>query len=201
MIAYFYIDKDKAEDVADCGLKLSLYGKDILFEENRPMRAIMALISPKDDMLSYKEDRLECLKLDIPKGKLLVSEEMYLYTGNLELFNESVVHAENYIFGTYRKPCYIIPFTVSSEYISILDKTRDVPVLYDDSEEVYIHSVKAFFEDIDEKFYDNALYGYLDVLARNGKADIEWQSDEFTIFNKDNNRLIIRNPIYENKNT
>lgn len=197
MIAYFYIDKNDAEVAAECGLKLSLYGREILADPEHPIRAITALISPKDDMAKYEDENLTCLKLDIPRGKLLVAEELYLSTGNREWFNESVVHAENYIFGTYRKPCYLITFTISSEYIGILDKSRDVPVLYDDSEEVYIHKVKGAFEDKDENFYDKALYGYLDVLQRNWKATIEWQSDEYTIFGTGGRKFIIRNPIYE----
>lgn len=197
MIAYFYIDKNYAEEAADCGLKLSIYGKDILAEKDHPIRAIKALLSPKDDIRQYGDKNLACLKLDIPNGKLLVAEEIYLNTGNREWFNESVVHAENYIFGTYRKPCYLITFTVNSEYIGILDKSRDVPVLYDDSEELYVHNMKSEFEEKDESFYDKALYGYLDVLQRNWKATIEWQSDDFTIFGTGGKKYIIRNPVNE----
>lgn len=197
MIAYFYINRNDAEEAADCGLKLSIYGGEVLAEKDHPIRAIRALISPKDEIDHYNDGNMACLKLDIPKGKLLVAEETYLDTGNREWFNESVVHAENYIFGTYRKPCYLITFTVSSEYIGILDKDRDVPVLYDDSEDLYIHKMKAEFEDKDENFYDKALYGYLDVLQRNWKASIEWQSDDFTIFGAGGKKFIIRNPVNE----
>ena len=197
MIAYFYINRNDAEETAECGLKLSIYGDEVLAEKEHPIRAIRALISPKDNMVKYQDNNLSCLKLDIPKGRLLVAEETYLDTGNREWFNESVVHAENYIFGTYRKPCYLITFTVSSDYIGILDKTRDVPVLYDDSEELYVHKMKAEFEDKDENFYDKALYGYLDVLQRNWKASIEWQSDDYTIFGAEGKKYIIRNPVNE----
>jgi hypothetical protein len=197
MIAYFYIDKNDAEEAADCGLKLSLYGKEVLAEKDHPIRAIMALVSPKDDIAGYNNEKLACLKLDIPKGKLLVAEEIYLETGNREWFNESVVHAENYIFGTYRKPCYLITFTISSDYVGILDKSRDVPVLYDDSEDLYRYKVKAEFEDKDDNFYDKALYGYLDVLRRNWKASIEWQSDDLTVFGVNGKKYIIRNPVNE----
>ncbi len=197
MIAYFYIDKTNANEAAECGLKLSIYGSEVLAEKDHPIRAIRALISPKDDIKHYNDESMACLKLDIPKGKLLVAEEIYLDTGNREWFNESVVHAENYIFGTYRKPCYLLSFTVSSEYIGILDKSRDVPVLYNDSEDLYIHKVKSGFEDIDNNFYDKALDGYWDVLQRNWKATIEWQSDDFTIFGIGDKKYIIRNPVNE----
>lgn len=197
MIAYFYIDKNDAENAADCGLKLSIYGKDILADKLHPIKAIRALISPKDDLESYNDANLSCLKLDIPKGKLMVAEETYLDTGNNEWFNESVIHAENYIFGTYRKPCYLITFTVNSDYIGIHDKDRDVPVLYDDSEELYIQKMRTQFEDVDENFYDKAMYGYLKVLQRNWKATIEWQSDDYTIFGTGDKKYIIRNPVNE----
>ncbi|MDX1359287.1 MAG: hypothetical protein R3232_10695, partial [Clostridia bacterium] len=119
MIAYFYINRDDAETAAECGLKLSIHGEDILAERDHPMRAIRALLSPKDDMPKYNDESLACLKLDIPGDKLLVAEGMYLETGNRAWFEKSVMHAENYIFGTYRKPYYLLTFTVSSEYIGI----------------------------------------------------------------------------------
>jgi len=57
--------------------------------------------------------------------------------------------------------------------------------------------MKAEFEDKDENFYDKALYGYLDVLKRNWKASIEWQSDDYTIFGAEGKKYIIRNPVNE----
>ncbi|MFO7611483.1 MAG: hypothetical protein R6W99_03210 [Clostridia bacterium] len=197
MIAYFYIDGNDAEETVECGLKLSIYGDPVLEDNGHPLKAIRALLSPKDDMEKYNDAGLECLKLDIPNGKLLVAEAAYLETGNRKWFNESVVHAENYILGSYRNPCFLITFTVMNEYIGILDKKRDVPVLYDSSEELYIHNVKSEFEYKDNDFYDKALYGYLDVMRRNWKASIEWQSDEITIFGANEKKYIIRNPVNE----
>ena len=197
MIAYFYINRNDAEEAAECGLKLSNYGDSILADKNHPIKAIRALLSPKDDMVKYNDESFACLKLDIPNGKLLVAEESYLETGNMEWFNESVVHAENYMYGDYRKPCFLLTFTVLNEYIGILDKKRDVPVLYDNSEELYIHKVKTEFEYKDNGFYDKAIYGYLDVMQRNWKASIEWQSDEVTIFGAEGKKYIIRNPVNE----
>lgn len=197
MIAYYYIDKDRAEEAVECGLKLSVYGDILIEDKDYPIKAIRALLSPKDDMEKYSNEKLACLKLDIPKGKLLVSEEFYLETDNKEWFSDSVVHAENYIIGTYRKPCFLLTFTVMSEYIGILDKKRDVPVLYDNSEELYIHNIKSEFEYKDKDFYDKALYGYLDIMQRNWKVSIEWQSDEITIFGTGDKKYIIRNPVNE----
>lgn len=197
MIAYFYIDFKKAKEVAECGLKLSLYGENILADEDFPIRAIRALLSPKDDMESYNDPELTCLKLDIANDKLLVAEETYLKTGNRDWFNKSVIHAEKYVFGMYRKPCFLITFTVLGEFIGILDKSRDVPVLSDQSEEVYLHKIKSEFECSDENFYDKALYGYLDIMVKKDKAKIEWQSEDITVFSIDGDRYIIGNPKYE----
>ncbi len=194
MIAYFYIDSKKADETAECGLKLSLYGENILADEDHPIRAIRALLSPKDDMASYKNPELACLKLDIDNDKLLVAEETYLKTGKRDWFNESVVHAEKYMLGSYRKPCFLITFTVLGEYIGILDKSRDVPVLYDQSEELYVHKIKSEFEYSDENFYDRALYGYLAVMKKMGRADVEWQSEGLTVFSIEGKKYIVGNP-------
>jgi hypothetical protein len=194
MIAYYYIDKKKAEETAECGLKLSVHGEPLLADKEHPIRAIRALLSPKDDMDKYNDHGLACMKLDIPNEKLLVAEEKYLELEKWNWFNESVVHAENYMLGSYRKPCFLITFTVLGEYIGILDKSRDVPVLYDRSGELYVHKVKSEFEYADADFYDRALYGYLKVLEEIGNAKIVQDTDQVTVFSTGGKKYIIGNP-------
>lgn len=194
MIAYYYIDSKKADETAECGLKLSVHGEPLLADREHPIRAIRALLSPKDDMDRYNDPGLACLKLDIPNEKLLVAEEGYLKLEKWDWFNESVVHAENYILGSYRKPCFLITFTVLGEYIGILDKTRDVPVLSDKSEELYVRKVKSEFECRDNYFYDRALYGYLKVLEKKGYAETEEIGGRVTVFSTGGKKYIIGNP-------
>jgi hypothetical protein len=197
MVAYFYLSKNELEEALECGLKLSVYGKPIPESGDIPIKAIRAYLSPRDNMDDFDNQELVCLKLDLAGDKLLVAEDIYASTGNHKWFNESIIHASKYMLGKYRKPCYLITFTVLNEYISVLDKKRDVPVLYENSAGLYVQTLKSKFEEGDAEFYDKAFYGYMKLLVSMGKATIEWSNDETTIFLMDGERYILQNPANE----
>ena len=194
MIAYFYINKAESDEAVECGLKLSVYGSDMPEAKGVPARALVSLLSPKDEPSLYDDESLACMKLELPDDKLYIAEWTYADTGSDEWFGESLIPAGEYILGTYRKPRFVIPFTVLGGSLGILDKKRDVPVLYADSEELYIRSMFSDLEYKDGDFYNRALYGYLNVLQSGWKSSIEWQSDDLTVFGFGGKRYIIRNP-------
>jgi len=197
MIAYFYIKKNDLDEALECGLKLSVYGSPIPESGEIPIRAIRGLLSPRDDMEKFNDISMVCLKLELPGDKLLIAEECYLTAEKYHWFNESIVHASNYMLGRYRRPCYLITFTVLGEYISILDKNRDVPVLYDNSSRLYISSLKSKFEETDPGFNDKALYGYMRVMVMHGMASMEWKDKDTAVFIMDGERYILKNPLNE----
>lgn len=197
MVAYFYINKGEVEEALECGLKLSMYGKPIPGSGDIPIRATRAYLSPKDNMDKFNDATLECLKLDLPGEKLLVAEEIYSSLSKHQWFNESIVHASNYMLGKYRKPCYLITFTVLNEYISVLDKKRDIPVLYENSCGLYIQALKNKFEESDDNFYDNAFYGYMRVLESMDNVTVEWSDEKTTVFLMGGERIILMKPADE----
>jgi hypothetical protein len=197
MVAYFYISKNELVDALECGLKLSVYGKPIPGSGDIPIKAIRAYLSPRDNMDYFDDPELVCLKLDLSGEKLLVAEDIYAATGNHKWFNESIIHASKYMLGKYRKPCYLITFTVLNDYISVLDKKRDVPVLYENSAGLYIQTLKSKFEENDAEFYDKAFFGYMKLLVSMDEATIEWNDDEITVFLMGGERYILQNPTDE----
>ncbi len=160
MIAYFYINKNKTEEASECGLKLSVYSDTEIVIDIFKKKAIMALLSPKDDLQKHYDNQYDCLKLELPDDKLYIAEKVYLEIDNHDLFLQSVIKATDYIVSMYRKPVFTITFTVIGDYISILDKNRDIPILFDNSEEAYLKANMAILENQDNKFYDRALLGY-----------------------------------------
>jgi len=197
MVAYFYIDKSELDEALECGLKLSVYGKPIPGSSDIPIKAIRAYLSPRDNMKFFNDPDLECLKLDLPGDKLLVAEDAYASMGQHKWFNESIIHASKYMLGKYRQPCYLISFTVMAEYTSLLDKKRDVPVLYENSASLYIQTLKSKFEESDPHFYDKAFFGYMELLVSKEEATVEWKDDETTVFLKDGEKYVLLNPADE----
>lgn len=197
MIAYYYISKNETEEALECGLKLSVYGEPIPGSGEIPINAIRAYLSPRDNMDYFQNQELICLKLDLPAEKLLVAEKSFTDAGKNKWFNESIVHAAKYMLGTYRNPCYLITFTVLNEYISVLDKNRDVPVLYDNSSELYLQSVRSKLREADEGYPERALFGYLGVLVSLEEASVEWSDKKTTVFNLDGERYILKKPADE----
>jgi len=194
MVAYFYINEHELAEALECGLKLSVYGKPIPESGDIPIRVIHAYLSPRDNFDAFNDPGLVCLKLDLPGDKLLVAEEIYAIIGKHKWFNESIIHASKYMLGRYHKPCYLITFTVLGEFISLLDKNMDVPVLYENSASLYIQTLKTRFEDNDDAFYDKAFFGYMKLLASMGRASEEWSGHGTSVFLMDGERYVLHKP-------
>jgi len=87
----------------------------------------------------------------------------------MEKYNQSIIPAEKYIFGTYRMPECLVMTTILGEQISLLNKNIDAPVLVDDSEKLYVSNLIEEFKNKNDYFYDELLYYYMDKHAKDGK--------------------------------
>lgn len=192
MIAYFYIKKSETAEASECGLKLSMYSDTEIIIDIFKKKAIMALLSPKDDLIKHYSDQYNCLKLELPEDKLYIAEKVYLELGNNELFLQSVIKATDYVVSMYRKPVFTITFTVIGDYISVLDKNRDIPILFDNSEESYLKTKMANLENRDDKFYDRALLGYFNNNSDYQKSKIYNEKENYEVFTKGKKTYLIR---------
>ncbi len=192
MIAYFYIKKSETAEASECGLKLSMYTDTEIIIDIFKKKAIMALLSPKDDLIKHYSDQYNCLKLELPDDKLYIAEKVYLELGNKELFLQSVIKATDYIVSMYRKPVFTITFTVIGDYISILDKNRDIPILFDNSEESYLKTKMANLENRDNDFYDRALLGYFNNHSDYQKSEICNENENYEVFINGKKTYLIR---------
>ncbi len=192
MIAYFYIKKNKTAEASECGLKLSIYADTEIIIDIFKKKAIMALLSPKDDLIKHYDNQYNCLKLELPEDKLYIAEKVYLELGNNELFLQSVIKATDYVVSMYRKPVFTISFTVIGDYISILDKNRDIPILFDNSEEAYLKTKMANLENRDDKFYDRALLGYFNNHSDYQKSEICNGNENYEVFTNGKKTYLIR---------
>ncbi len=179
---YYYVSSDKVSDILDCGLKLSaFYDKEVMIE-GYIQQCFAGLINPKDDMSSYNSDGLTCIKINVRSDKCYVADSFVYETikekpENLELYNTSVIPLEKYIFGTYRKPECLITSTILAGEAARLDRCMDLPVIYENSETLYINNIINNFREQYDKFDDYLLYSFFSRLEEMGKVNTIKSSD------------------------
>ncbi|NLD47396.1 MAG: hypothetical protein GX660_09385 [Clostridiaceae bacterium] len=185
---YFYLPAQEVENAVECGLKLSKwYDKEVhIGLENK--KCMSALLNPKDDMKKYKDESLQCVKLELYPRYCYVADR-YLYEMGLthpeimDLYKDSVMPIEQYTFGLYRLPECLVTSTIIGEQVSLLDRGLGSPVLFDKSEELYINNIIEDYKETYEDFNDVLLYYFYCNLEKLGKLTrIEDDDKEFVVF-------------------
>lgn len=188
MEVYFYVPANEAEDAVECGLKLSKwYDKEVVINgESR--RCMSALLNPKDDIERYKSSEFRCLKLELPSNYCFVADR-YLYKAGLEsgevmeLYLSSIIPMNDYIFGKYRLPECLVTSTAIPGQVALLDKRRDTPVLFGNSEELYINKIIQAYTEVDENFNNCLLYNFFSRLRELGSIEaVESQKEGIVVF-------------------
>lgn len=185
---YYYLPADKADEVVECGLKLSeWYSKEVAVNGDK-RKCISALLNPKDDIDKYKSSEFKCVKLELPPHYCFAADK-YLYLAGqadskaMELYLESIIPVKEYIFGAYRLPECLVTSTIIAGHISILDKRLDSPVLFDNSEDLYINNILESYRESHSDFNDCLLYNFYSKLAETGKVDkIEDINNKIAVF-------------------
>jgi hypothetical protein len=198
---YYYVPIEELENAVECGLKLSKwYDKEILIGLEKT-KCISALLNPKDDIEKYKSDNLKCVKFELYQKYCYVADR-YLYEMGLvhdeimKLYLDSVMPIENYTFGLYRFPECLITSTIIGDQVSILNKRLDSPILFDNSEELYVNNIVEDYKNADSNFNDTLLYHYYSYLAENKKLK-KYESDTMAVFldEKIQRPFVIKKPI------
>lgn len=167
---YFYLSNDRLDYSVECGLKLSEWAGRQSVIEGSVKKCIVALLNPKDDMEKFKSDIYTCIKMRV-ENRYCYAAEGCLYKSGLKSdklmkeYEKSIIPAENYVFGTYRQPEFLVTTTVVGGNISILNKKMDSPFLYSSSEELYINNTVEEFKEKYSDFNNNILYYLLDNLS------------------------------------
>ncbi len=170
---YYYIPADKSDHIVECGLKLSVwFDKEVLIE-GVMKKCISALLSPKDDMNKFTDNSLRCIRMELPSEYCYVGDKYLFELGRdkpelMNLYYKSVIPLENYIFGSYRLPECLVTTTVIAEQIHIVNKAQDIPVLFNNSEELYLSNLLEFNKEIYKNFEDMILYCFYTKLSELG---------------------------------
>lgn len=185
---YYYIPVSEVNNSVECGMKLSnWFDKEVLINGER-RKCISALLNPKDDIFKYKSNDLRCVKLELAPNYCFVADK-HLYHAALnsvevmDLYNNSVIQVGKYIFGSYRLPECLVTSTVIPGQVTILDKRMDSPVLFDNSEDLYINNIIETYKEKNDDFNDAMLYCFYIKLVEVGRMDrIEDSENGIAIF-------------------
>lgn len=182
---YYYVKSENVSNIIDCGLKLSTFhSKEVIIEEEKKL-CFSGLLNPKDDLELYNSTSIRCLKLQVKSEKCFVADR-FIYENvqgsDMELYYKTIVPIEQYMFGTYRLPECLITTTILAGEASILDKRMDSPILYSNSEELYINNILQELREQYAEIDDSLLYYFLDKLADLAKLDKIENCDIGTVF-------------------
>jgi hypothetical protein len=180
---YFYMPVNKVENAVECGMKLSQWFDKEVQINGQNRKCIAAFLNPKDDMDKYKSADLKCVKLQLDAKYCFVGDKFLYQVGvnipkALELFNQSIIPIEKYIFGSYRIPECLVLSTIIAGQIEVLDKRLDSPVLFGNSEELYINNIIETYREEYDDFNDAVLYSFYCKLVDAGKMEIIEDSDK-----------------------
>lgn len=185
---YCYLRADEVENIVECGMKLSSWFDKEVSVHSESRKCISALLNPKDDIEKYKSGDFVCVKLEVDPRYCFVADKYLYWIGlnfpqSMDMYIQSVIPVENYIFGSYRLPECLITTTVIAGHISVLNKRLDSPVLFDNSEELYINNILETYKEEVDDFNDCLLYNFYCKLAEIGKADkIEDNEKKMAVF-------------------
>lgn len=173
---YYYVKSENVSNIIDCGLKLSAFhNKEVIIEEEKKL-CFSGLINPKDDLELYKSSSFSCLKIQVKSEKCFVADR-FIYEAvqgqspDMELYYKTVVPIEQYRFGSYRLPECLITTTILAGEASVLDKRMDSPVIYSNSEELYLNNILQELREQYAEIDDSLIYFFLDKLTELGKLD------------------------------
>lgn len=173
---YYYVPLNSIEDALDCGLKLSRWFDREVFIGGTYKKCIATLLNPKDDMEKYRSQDYVCVKLQLLPYNCFVADR-YLYIAGrnhpeiMKEYTRTIVPVEKYIFGSCRLPECLAASTVIAEQISLLDRRIDSPVIFDNSEELYVNNIIELLKEKESDIGNTFLYLLYCKLAEIRKAD------------------------------
>jgi len=174
---YFYVPRNKLEDIVDCGLKLSeWYDREISLpglQNNK--KVIKALLNPKDDEERLKDPAYQCLRLEVDLENCKVGDSDLYQTGLrepalMEYYKSSLIPLKDYCFGIFRSPEVLVVSSILPERIEVMGKTLDIPILFENSAALYLNNILEKHEEAWNDSGNHLLYTYFLYLESQGKA-------------------------------
>lgn len=168
MLAYIWLEKDRAEEVLRSGLAPEGEGIDGLSLPRAGGAYIAAALHPADAYAAGAGNAAnsECMRISVDPKECYVID-----AGRIsEKVAATLIPADKYVLGTFRRPLLIIVSAVKAEDIRRYEGRMDAPLLYENSEKLYVDRQFALADDNDPGFRETALRAYYEKQAETGRA-------------------------------
>lgn len=187
-VVYFYVPVDKANDVIECGLKLSEW-KDREQQtpwNSGPQPCFCALLHPDDDKRN-RDPAYQCIKINVPAEDCVIADgDLYKlsmeYPEIKQKYIDTMVPLNRYIFGSFRNPECLIFTTILGDQISVYGKGLDDPILYENSETLYVNNLLERYNDRYSGINRVLLYCFLLAQSQNGLLEGLYSDSEGLAF-------------------
>ncbi len=174
MKVYCFIPAAEADEIIECGLKLNSRLMKRIPVGGMEIPCFEAYLHPEDGTGASEQDVL--VKITLPEGKAYIADQSLV--GELgDLYYKSIIPADQYKLGKYRKPCCLITCTVLPEMIERYNPDLDEPLLYQSSEQLYRDSLFYRTDDLTQSFKDIALNAYYNMKAASGEYAVQFNQE------------------------
>ncbi|MBE7064364.1 MAG: hypothetical protein E7384_00895 [Ruminococcaceae bacterium] len=180
MKVFFSVQEEAVEDICECGLKVSEYKNRTVSVNGNLTSFIAAKLNPNDlekadgcMIIRFIPDDSHCF---IAEGAFYDEHILCVQSGGddfwLKKYEDTIVPVSQYKLGQYRNPDYLIGRTLFAEQIEIFDIRKGEPILYSNSEELYIGKSVRTAEEMREDFYEIAVEA---VCSKEGLTVLDGQ--------------------------
>lgn len=159
---YLYVKKDKVIECIKYGMKLSEYSNVSFNNGTSLKKGIIAYISPKDSS-KYVNENYDILRIKTDELPIYVNNSSIVETIENSTFNYTEMCGLNeYTLGSFINPELVICSTILPESIYKYNRIIDVPLLVDNSKELYLNKE---IELNNERDYNDLTYDMLKSLS------------------------------------
>lgn len=173
MKVYCFIPASEAEEIIECGIKLNSRLSGMIQFKGIDLPCFETYLHPRDGA-GNPGDVL--VKITVPEGKAYIADNSLLgETGGL--YQKSIVPADQYKLGNYRKPCCLVTCTILPDSIERYNPDLDEALLYQSSEQLYRDSLFYKTDDLTQSFKDIALNAYYNMKAAAGEYEVQFNGE------------------------
>ncbi len=192
MKVFFAVPAEAAEDVCDCGIKVSEYKDRVINVSGVEFNCVSTYLNPRD-CSKLNDSGVVVLRLNSDDSCSYVAEGAFYeeYKCALRLgadaefwkqkYDSSVVVASDYKLGMYKKPEYLICRTMFPDSVEKFDIRRSEPVLYNNSEELYIGRAVRYAEENCDDFYELAVTSLMNQMAEKQELRVH-TGEKYTVY-------------------
>lgn len=168
---YFYVNSSKLNETLRYGIKLSqnfLYNIPIKGVEKKCM---VGLLNPKDEIHKFQSEEYVCLKLNLYPEQCYIINEVSLIIPPKEY---EIINLKDYKYGEFESPRVLFSCSILPEEITLLNKTIDEPLLFDNSKDLYYQiKIEKIMDELAPSEIYFALCEYVDYKESKALSNLE----------------------------